>query len=54
MGVSVLSIIYIIGAVTFIAGLKMMSDPASARKGNIIAGLGMLAAIIGTIFFVPE
>ena len=50
MGVSVLSIIYIIGAVTFIAGLKMMSDPASARKGNIIAGLGMLAAIIGTIF----
>ncbi|MBP6288174.1 MAG: NAD(P)(+) transhydrogenase (Re/Si-specific) subunit beta [Ferruginibacter sp.] len=28
----------------------MMSDPASARKGNIIAGLGMLAAIIGTIF----
>ncbi len=50
MGVSVLSIIYIIGAVTFITGLKMMSDPASARKGNIIAGLGMLAAIIGTIF----
>jgi len=50
MGVSILSIIYIVGAVTFIMGLKMMSDPASARKGNIVAGTGMLAAILGTIF----
>lgn len=50
MGLSILSIIYIIGAITFITGLKMMSNPASARNGNIIAGVGMLAAIIGTIF----
>lgn len=50
MGLSILSIIYIIGAITFITGLKMMSNPASARNGNIIAGVGMLAAILGTIF----
>ncbi len=50
MGVSILSIIYIAGAITFIIGLKMMSQPDSARKGNIIAGAGMLAAIVGTIF----
>ena len=50
MGLSILSVIYIIGAITFISGLKMMSDPVSARKGNIIAGLGMLVAILGTIF----
>ncbi|MEO7394291.1 MAG: NAD(P)(+) transhydrogenase (Re/Si-specific) subunit beta [Chitinophagaceae bacterium] len=50
MGVSFLSIIYIVGAVSFIMGLKMMSNPASARKGNVIAGVGMLAAILGTIF----
>jgi len=50
MGESILSIIYIIGAVTFIMGLKMMSNPASARRGNIVAGIGMLAAILGTIF----
>ena len=50
MGLSILSIIYIIGAITFITGLKMMSNPATARNGNIIAGVGMLAAIIGTIF----
>lgn len=49
-GLSILSIIYIIGAITFIMGLKMMSGPATARKGNIVAGLGMLAAILGTIF----
>ena len=50
MGLSILSIIYIAGAVTFIMGLKMMSHPASARKGNLVAGLGMTAAILGTIF----
>lgn len=49
-GLSILSIIYIIGAITFIMGLKMMSGPATARKGNIVAGMGMLAAILGTIF----
>ncbi len=50
MGVSILTLIYIAAAVTFILGLKMMSNPVSARQGNIIAGLGMLAAIVGTIF----
>ncbi len=50
MGVSILALVYIIAAVTFIMGLKMMSNPASARKGNIVAGAGMVAAIFGTIF----
>ena len=54
MGVSILAVIYIIAAVTFIMGLKMMSNPATARKGNIVAGVGMVAAIFGTIFFIPE
>ena len=50
MGVSILTLIYIVAAVTFIMGLKMMSHPDSARKGNMVAGVGMLAAIFGTIF----
>lgn len=50
MGVSILTLIYIVAAVTFIMGLKMMSHPDSARKGNMVAGAGMLAAIFGTIF----
>ena len=54
MGFSILILIYIIAAVTFIIGLQMMSQPASARKGNIIAGIGMLMAIFGTIFLFKD
>ena len=50
MGVSILSICYIIASVTFIIGLKMLSNPATARKGNLIAATGMAIAIVGTIF----
>lgn len=41
---------YLIGSVTFIIGLKMLSHPATARKGNLIAAFGMVIAIIATIF----
>ncbi|HEY5969799.1 MAG TPA: NAD(P)(+) transhydrogenase (Re/Si-specific) subunit beta [Chitinophagaceae bacterium] len=54
MGFSILILIYIIAAVTFIIGLQMMSQPASARKGNIFAGIGMLFAIFGTIFLFKD
>jgi len=45
-----LEIAYLIASVTFILGLKMLSNPASARKGNLIAALGMVVGIIATIF----
>lgn len=45
-----LSLIYLIGSVTFIIGLKMLSHPATARKGNAVAAGGMTLAILGTIF----
>jgi len=54
MGVSILTVIYIVAAVTFIMGLKMMSNPATARKGNTTAGIGMLFAIFGTIFLFKD
>ncbi|MFY0254009.1 NAD(P)(+) transhydrogenase (Re/Si-specific) subunit beta [Chitinophaga sp. 30R24] len=50
MGSSILSIIYLIGSVTFVLGLKLLSKPDTARKGNLIAAGGMLLAILGTIF----
>ena len=50
MNLSVLTICYLIGSVTFILGLKMLSNPASARKGNLVAAAGMTIAILGTIF----
>jgi NAD(P) transhydrogenase subunit beta len=45
-----LTLCYLIGSITFIIGLKMLSNPASARKGNLLAAFGMGIAILGTIF----
>ncbi|HZH64672.1 MAG TPA: NAD(P)(+) transhydrogenase (Re/Si-specific) subunit beta [Flavisolibacter sp.] len=50
MEFNILTLIYIIASVTFIVGLKMLSHPESARKGNLIAAGGMTLAIFGTIF----
>lgn len=44
-------IIYLIASVTFILGLKMLSNPKTARNGNLLAAAGMIAAIIATIAF---
>ncbi|WP_341835180.1 NAD(P)(+) transhydrogenase (Re/Si-specific) subunit beta [Chitinophaga pollutisoli] len=49
-----LTLAYLIGSITFIVGLKMLSNPATARKGNLIAAGGMFIAIIGTIFLYEE
>jgi NAD(P) transhydrogenase subunit beta len=46
-------LIYLIGSVSFILGLKMLSHPESARKGNLIAAAGMVLAILATIFLDP-
>ncbi len=50
MDLTLLTLIYLIASVTFILGLKMLSHPESARKGNLIAAAGMGIAIFGTIF----
>lgn len=47
---AILLFIYLIGSVTFIVGLKMLSRPDAARRGNLIAAGGMTLAIFGTIF----
>jgi len=43
-----IDIAYLVSAISFIYGLKMLSHPKTARNGNIIASLGMLIAIIAT------
>jgi NAD(P) transhydrogenase subunit beta len=45
-----LALIYLIGSITFVLGLKMLSHPETARRGNLIAAGGMTIAIFGTIF----
>lgn len=47
---NILQIIYLIGSVTFILGLKFLGNPATARKGNLMAAFGMIISIFGTIF----
>lgn len=39
-----------VGAVSFIFGIKMLGNPAKAKKGNLVAAFGMTIAIFGTIF----
>ncbi len=46
----ILEICYLLASVTFIVGLKYMSNPKTARMGNLLAAAGMTAAILGTIF----
>lgn len=54
MEINILTICYLIGSITFILGLKMLSNPATARKGNLVAAAGMTIAILGTIFLYTD
>jgi NAD(P) transhydrogenase subunit beta len=50
-GISVLEVTYVVASVLFIFGLKMLSHPLTARRGNILAAFGMCFAIVATILF---
>lgn len=50
-GDSILEISYLIASILFIFGLKMLSHPETARKGNLWAAAGMVIAIVCTILF---
>jgi NAD(P) transhydrogenase subunit beta len=40
---------YLLSAVLFVVGLKRLQSPATARRGNAIAALAMLIAILATL-----
>jgi NAD(P) transhydrogenase subunit beta len=44
-----INLAYIVAAGLFVFGLKMLSSPATARKGNLLSALGMLIAIVVTL-----
>ncbi len=50
--VILINIAYLISAVCFIIGLKLLGSPATARRGNQIAAVGMAVAMVAT-FFMP-
>ena len=45
----VIALTYLVAAVLFIVGLKLLSSPRTARRGNAIGALGMLLAITATL-----
>ena len=45
-----INLAYALAAVLFILGLKMLSSPATARNGNLVSAIGMLVAVVATLF----
>jgi NAD(P) transhydrogenase subunit beta len=48
--VLITQIAYLLSAVLFILGLKRLSHPDTARRGNQLAAFGMLLAIVATLY----
>lgn len=46
----VLQVLYLAASVLFILGLKALSSPKTARRGMNLAAVGMLLAVVGTLF----
>lgn len=43
------SVVYLVTAICFILALKLMNSPKSARSGNTLAAVGMVAALTATL-----
>ncbi len=50
MRFAIINLVYILSSVMFIVGLKGLSHPRKAVRGIVIAALGMLLAIIATLY----
>jgi NAD(P) transhydrogenase subunit beta len=50
-GRAILEFSYLLAAVFFVIGLKLLSHPQSARRGNLWAAAGMLLAMVTTLIF---
>lgn len=42
---------YIVASILFIFGIKMLGNASTARKGNLLSALGMLIAVVATLFY---
>jgi len=47
---AIIDLAYVVAAIFFIIGLKLLSSPASARRGNQLSAIGMAIAIVATLF----
>ena len=47
---ALIDLVYLFAAVLFIEGLRRLASPKTARRGNLISAIGMLIAIVATLF----
>ncbi len=45
----IINLAYVLAAGLFILGLKLLSHPQTARKGNMVSAVGMLVAVVVTL-----
>ncbi len=50
MNPQMLNFAYIVAAILFIVGLKMLGRQQTARRGNLLSSVGMLIAVVATLF----
>jgi H+-translocating NAD(P) transhydrogenase subunit beta len=48
------ALVYLAAAVLFIVGLKFLSSPRGARRGNLIAAAGMILAVVWTVVLLRD
>ncbi|MCG6147444.1 NAD(P)(+) transhydrogenase (Re/Si-specific) subunit beta [Leptospira levettii] len=48
--ISILNLAYLIASILFIIGIKQLAHPKTASRGNLLGALGMLIAVVATLF----
>ncbi|TGL44415.1 NAD(P)(+) transhydrogenase (Re/Si-specific) subunit beta [Leptospira perdikensis] len=47
---SILNLTYLVASILFIVGIKQLAHPKTATRGNLLGALGMLIAVVATLF----
>ena len=50
MLITLIELAYVAAAILFILGMKRLQSPTTARTGNQVASVGMLLAVVATLF----
>ncbi|MBL0954821.1 MULTISPECIES: NAD(P)(+) transhydrogenase (Re/Si-specific) subunit beta [Leptospira] len=48
--ISILNLAYLVASILFIIGIKQLAHPKTATRGNLLGALGMLIAVVATLF----
>lgn len=51
MNAVLINLLYILSSILFIFGIKMLGSAETARRGNRLSSIGMLLAVIATLFY---